>query len=69
MPIQSFESLIGEMLELQLKDAQEKLGPAAQIGGSLRIVSLSRCGIHEAIGHQIFEDGISKLTLYPELRK
>lgn len=71
MPIwgkNSFSNLLGEMLELQLKDAQEKSGPEAKIGGTVRLATLTDKGIDQAVGHQIFEDGIPGLTWYPELR-
>ena len=71
MPIwgeNSFANLTGEMLDLELKTAEEEIGPNALIGGSVQIVSLSENGIEEGAGHQIVTDGIPELTWYPKLR-
>lgn len=65
----SFANLLGELLSLELETAREAEGPRSFIGGSLRMLSLTDAGPAEAVGHQVFTDGIPRLELYPPVFK
>jgi hypothetical protein len=72
MPIwgeNSFANLLVELLSLELETASEVEGPRALIGGFPRVLTLTDTGTSEAVGHQVFENGIPRLELYQPVLK
>lgn len=72
MPIwgnNSFANLLVELLSVELETASEVEGQQALIGGFPRILTLTDDGPAEAAGHQVFENGIPRLELYPPVLK